>query len=98
MPEALRDQIMHVSLPVAGAVLMGNDVPDASRLIARNNFSISLAPETRAACDALFTSLSAGGEVEMPMQETFWGAYYGSCRDRFGISWMLNHELAPASA
>ena len=58
-----------------------------------NNFSISLAPASKAEADRLFTGLSAGGEVEMAMQETFWGSYFGSCTDRFGVSWMINHDL-----
>ena len=93
MPEAIREQIMHVSLPLAGSTLMGSDVPNAEQLSVGNNFSISLAPASREECDRLFAAISAGGEVEMPLQETFWGAYFGSCRDRFGVNWMLNHEL-----
>ena len=41
----------------------------------------------------MFARLSAGGTVTMPLQETFWGAYFGSCTDKFGINWQLNHEL-----
>jgi PhnB protein len=56
-----------------------------------SNFSISLSPDSHEQCDELFAKLSAGGEVTMALQDTFWGAYFGSCRDRFGINWMVNH-------
>ena len=41
----------------------------------------------------MFARLSAGGKATMPLQEMFWGAYYGICTDRFGINWMINYEL-----
>ena len=41
----------------------------------------------------MFAKLSAGGSVTMPLQETFWGAYYGLWTDRFGINWMVNYTL-----
>lgn len=93
MPAALADQIMHVSLPMKDGVLMGSDVTAPDELVAGNNFSVSLTLDSRAEADRLFAGLSAGGEVEMAMQETFWGSYFGSCRDRFGINWMLDHDL-----
>lgn len=93
MPAEIAAQIMHVSLPMTGGVLMGSDVSSPDELVTGNNFSISLAPGTREEADRLFAELSAGGEVEMAMQETFWGSYFGSLRDRFNIGWMINHDL-----
>ena len=93
MPEALADKIMHVRLPLGDATLMGSDVFSEAELVVGNNVYVSLAPESRDACDRLFNALSDGGEVEMAPQEMFWGAYFASCRDRFGIGWMLNHEI-----
>ncbi len=93
MPPEVADQIMHVSLPMSDGVLMGSDVPSPDELVSGNNFSISLTPDSREEADRLFAALSAGGEVEMALQETFWGSYFGSCRDKFGINWMLNHDL-----
>ena len=51
---------------------------------------INLEPDTRAEADRLFNALSAGGKMEMPMQDMFWGAYFGSCTDKFGVQWMVN--------
>jgi PhnB protein len=59
-------------------------------LVAGNNCHINLEPDTRTEADRLFTALSDGGEVQMPIQDMFWGAYFGSFRDRFGIQWMVN--------
>jgi PhnB protein len=71
---------------------MGTDAPESMgfRLTPGNNVYISLHPDTRREADRLFGALSEGGTVEMPLQEMFWGDYYGSCRDAFGIGWMIN--------
>ena len=93
MPAEIADQVMHVSLPMTDGVLMGSDVVSADELVPGNNFSISLSPASRAEADRVFAALSADGTVEMALQETFWGSYFGSCRDRFGVNWMINHDL-----
>lgn len=54
-----------------------------------NNTYIDLEPDTRAEADALFAKLSEGGRIEMPMQEMFWGDYFGSFKDKFGVQWMI---------
>lgn len=91
IPESIRDHVMHVSLPIGESTLMGSDNgpgrPDASF---GSNFSVSVAPDSREACDTLFARMAEGGSVEMPLSEMFWGAYFGICRDKFGISWMFN--------
>ena len=59
-----------------------------------NNFAIAIqCGQSREHCDEVFAKLSAGGSVTMPLQETFWGAYYGLWTDRFGINWMVNYTL-----
>ncbi len=93
-----KDRVMHVSLPVGDSVLMGSD--SSSRfgppLQVGNNFSISVAAESREHADVLHAGLSERGVAAMPMEETFWGSYFGMCTDRFGINWMVSHELEPA--
>lgn len=89
-----RDLIMHVSLPIGSGVLMGSDSAGfGPEIVTGNNFSVSIHPDSREQADDLFAKLAAGGAVTMPMQEQFWGAYFGACTDRFGINWMLNYEL-----
>ena len=92
MPAEIADQIMHVSLPMPDGVLMGSDVPAPDELRPGNNFAISLSASSRAEADRLFAALSADGSVEMALQETFWGSYFGSCRDQFDINWMISHD------
>lgn len=85
--------IMHVCLPILGGTrLMGSDAPEVMgfKLTPGNNIYISLHPDTRAETDELFKRLSEDGKVEQHMQEMFWGDYYGSVIDKFGIKWMLN--------
>ena len=85
--------VMHIALPILGGhVLMGTDAVESMGfpLTAGNNFSINLQPDSRAEADALFAALSEGGEVKMPMQDMFWGDYFGQLVDRFGVQWMVN--------
>ena len=93
MAEADRQLVMHVELPILGGhVLMGTDAPESMGFTVRpgNHTHINLEPDTRAEADRLFAGLCAGGKVEMPMQDMFWGAYFGSFTDRFGVCWMVN--------
>jgi PhnB protein len=73
-------------------MLMGTDAPESKgfHLNVGNNVHISLSPDTRGETDTLFARLSEGGKVTMPLQDMFWGDYYGSCTDKFGVQWMLN--------
>ncbi len=85
--------VMHVMLPILGGhILMGTDAPDSMgfKVVEGNNVYLNLEPDTREEAERLFVLLSEGGKVEMPLQEMFWGDYFGSCIDRFGICWMFN--------
>lgn len=85
--------VMHISLPILGGVrLMGSDAPEdlCGPFQDGSNVSINLQPDSRAEADRLFAALGAGGTVVMPMADMFWGSYFGSFSDRFGIRWMIN--------
>jgi PhnB protein len=93
VPDSDHNLVMHVSLPILGGFqLMGSDAPESMgfNLKPGNNVYINLSPDTRAETDRLFEAMSAGGEVEMEMQDMFWGDYFGSCKDKFGIMWMFS--------
>jgi Uncharacterized protein conserved in bacteria len=93
VPEADKNLVLHMALPIlAGHVLMGSDCPESmgQPFVPGNNVYVNLQPDTRAEADRLFNELSAGGTVEMPMQDMFWGDYFGSFTDRFGTHWMIN--------
>ncbi len=96
MAEADKNLIMHVALPILGGhMLMGTDVSESMGFTVRmgNNMYINLEPDTKEETEKLFTALSEGGQVGMPLQKMFWGAYYGSCVDKFGVQWMFNCEI-----
>lgn len=95
MAESDKDRIMHIALPIGnGNVLMGTDALESmgQKLTFGNNFYICLSPESKEEAERLFNGLSAGGRIEMPLQDMFWGAYYGSFADKFGVQWMVNYE------
>ena len=93
LPEADKNLVMHIELPIVGGhVLMGTDAPESMgfNLTFGNNVHINLEPDTKAETKKLFDALSAGGKVSMELQDMFWGAYFGSCTDKFGVHWMFN--------
>ena len=91
--EGDKNLVMHVELSILGGhSLMGTDAPESMgfKLNKGNNVHINLQPDTRKETDRLFKSLSEGGQVTMELQEMFWGDYFGSCTDKFGVHWMFN--------
>ena len=89
------EKIMHVSLPISKeTALMGSDSFDSfgTKTIYGNNFSLSINTESKEEADKLFDALSVGGKVGMPMEDAFWGAYFGTFTDKFGVNWMVNFE------
>lgn len=93
LTEENKNLVMHVCLPILGGFkLMGTDAPESMgfTLTEGNNVYINVLTDTRAETEKLFSALSAGGVVEMPLQEMFWGDYFGSLTDQFGIKWMFN--------
>lgn len=93
LSEEALNRIMHVSLPIGNTILMGSDShPRYGDVGFGDNFSISINTESTEEADRIFNGLSAGGKVEMPLQKTFWGAYFGMFKDKFGINWMVNFD------
>lgn len=98
LSEADMNKIMHVSLPISKeTMLMGSDVGGewAQDLTVGNNITLSITADSREQADHLFKSLSEGGKVNMPMDQTFWGSYFGMCTDKFDINWMISFGQAP---
>ena len=93
LPEEDKDLVMHIALPILnGHDLMGTYAPESMRFKVNfeNNVYISLHPDTREETRRLFKALSKGGQVEMELQDMFWGDYFGSCSDKYGVQWMFN--------
>jgi PhnB protein len=95
VPENEANKIMTIVLPMGKHnVLIGNDVPEfMGRVNERENrFKITVAAETREEADKIFNGLSAGGEVEGPIDDSPWGTYAGMFRDKYGIEWIVEFD------
>lgn len=93
LTEEDKNLVMNVQLPILGGhVLMGTDAPTSMgfQLVKGNNVYINLEPDTRAETDKLFNSLKEGGDIEVELRQMFWGDYFGSLTDKFGVKWMFN--------
>ena len=94
LSEDEKNRAMHVSLPLTnGQHLMASDcLPSQGHvLIIGNNNHISVSPDSREEAKKLFDGLSAGGQIEMPLDDMFWGDYFGSFTDKYGVKWMINY-------
>lgn len=88
--EKEKKKIMHIAYQIGeNLVIHGADLlaTEDQQKAQGSNFHLLVEPSSREEVDRLFNLLSAGGTVSMPLQETYWGSYYGHCRDRFGIQW-----------
>lgn len=94
LPENEGEKIMHMALPLGqGTILMGSDTPAAMGPVTTGtNVSISISTDSEAEADELFNGLSAGGAVTMPLDKTFWGAYFGMLTDKYGVRWMVSYD------
>lgn len=94
IPDKELNKIMHIALPIGKNILMANDVPESMGPVSENEnrSKISVSAESREEADKLFTGLSAGGNVEMPIGDSPWGSYFGMFRDKFGIEWMIDFD------
>ncbi len=93
LPEEVKKLVMHIELPILGGFsLMGSDAPEAMgfKVNKGNNTHIMLQPDTRDETKRIFDALAQDGIVETQLQEMFWGDYYGSLKDKFGVHWMFN--------
>ena len=93
-----KDKIMHVSLPLSnGNILMATDALESMghKLTVGNNIQISIHAESREEADKFFKGLSDGGKIDLPMQDMFWGDYFGMFTDKFGILWMISYTDKP---
>ncbi len=97
-----QNYILHVSLPINPfTVLMGSDISEQfcaqtnTQYIQGNNhyISINLEQDEAATAQRLFDALSQNGQIEMPLDKTFWGALYGAFTDQFGVKWMINCQI-----
>ena len=88
------NKIMQITLPIGKNILMGNDVPESMGQVNENEnrSKISISAESREEANTLFSGLSAGGNIEVPIGDSPWGSYFGMFRDKFGIEWMVDFD------
>lgn len=99
LPEHERDLVMHAELSIlGGTVLMGTDMLESMGHTLRvgNNVTLNLEPDTLEETQRLYAALSEGGSDLSPLQPMFWGAYWGTCLDRYGVRWMFNCPVPSA--
>ena len=90
-----KDKIMHIALPIGDKdILMATDALESmgQKLVEGNNYSIAINTESKEEADRLFNGLAEGGKIEMPLDNTFWGAYFGILQDKFGVQWMVSFD------
>lgn len=92
LPAGSENLVMHATLVRPGIVLMASDTMPGQSYISGTNVSLSINCESRSQADAFFGKLGTGGTITMPMENTFWGAYFGMITDKFGIHWMFNYD------
>ena len=93
--ESDADKIMRIVLPIGGNTLLANDVPESLGRVSENEnrSKIAVTAESREEADKIFTGLSVGAAIEMPLSDSPWGTYFAMFRDKFGIEWTV--EFAP---
>ena len=88
------NKIMHIALPIGKNFLIANDVPESmGRTNENENRSkISITAESKEEAVILFNGLSAGGQIEVPFEESLGGSYFGMFRDKYGIEWIVDFD------
>ena len=94
VPEDEASKIMRIVLPIGGNTLVANDVPAALGPVSENEnrSKIAVSANSREEADDIFSGLSVGGTVEMPMGESPWGTYFAMFRDKYGIEWTVEFD------
>ncbi len=90
-----KNLVMHVGLELPdGQMIMASDMIAGMgpERVVGNNISISVHPDSKQDADRIFNALAQGGTITMPLEDQFWGDYFGGLIDRFGINWMVNYS------
>jgi PhnB protein len=94
VPPEWQDKIMHIQMKAGELVVMGCDAPPGQYQGA-TGFYLSLNTDTPEEAERIFPDLCRGGEIRMPIQDTFFARRFGMAVDRFGVPWMVNCSLPP---
>ena len=91
-PEEIKDKIIHGRLQFGDVLIMASDAMNKNGVNNGDNISLSIECDTNDQLEKVFTKMSDGGKITMPLQEQFWGAKFGMLTDKFGFHWMFNCE------
>lgn len=97
LSESNREKIKHISLPIGQEyILIGTDTLEYKEesQIEENHYYISIQADSKEDAARIYKELSSGGKIEMPIQDTFWNAFFGMFTDKFGIRWMINYDYS----
>ena len=93
LPANEADKILHVSMPIGNTLLMGSDVPSSfGKTVFGQNVQISINTDSEKEAEKLYKALSEGGKINMPLEKTFWGSYFGMVTDKFNVNWMVSYD------
>ena len=84
-----KDMVLHARMSLGGTELMGADIPQAEPM---RSAYLSLLVDSDDEAERAFAALAGGGQILMPIAETFFATRFGQVRDRFGVNWMILHE------
>ena len=85
-------KIMHAILQIGGHKIMMSDGDEARGVNFGDNISVSVDCDTDSDVEKYYNAIALGGDKNMVLQETFWGARFGICTDKFGQRWMFNYD------
>ena len=94
--EDYKNKIVHARLAFGDSLLMISDTFKGNAVHTNGNIQLSVAMTDKSQMETVFSKLAAGGKITMPLQEQFWGSTFGMLEDKFGVSWMFNHENVKA--
>ena len=90
MPEEAKDLVMHTYLDISGSRVMFSDAFPGNPFVIGNNISLAVVTNNEDEIKSYYKKLKEGGEIVMPLQETFWSKCYGQVTDKFGVNWQLS--------
>ncbi len=93
VPAEAKDLVMHALIELEEGKMMFSDTyPGSQQVTIGDNITIAYFSKDEEEIQTIFNSLAEGGNITMPLQETFWSKCYGQVTDKFGVLWQLSHE------
>ena len=90
--DSMKDKILHAVFESGSLKFMVSDCPPGVSVNSGDQVSLSLGFTDLESIEKTFAALAAGGQITMPIQDTFWGARFAMTKDKFGVHWMFNYD------